>query len=188
MKDWTSDPLDEELSIGSGDDSPTKSTPTDGLSEADKARKVGIVKTAGTLTTFTSFSKAALIALGMAGDITGTSRAFLLAIQGLTFISIALSVQKSLESNFLSYLCGFVNVIWRSNNSTSAAFVILDLVHKEWAAAAIGGVSIPAGLAAGFAREGPIVWVGGVFATLFASRSIPPLQGTFLRECSSGLS
>lgn len=80
MNDWTSDLPDNELSITSGDDSPTKSIPTDGLSDADKVRTEVMVRTVGSLTTFTSFSKAALAALGVAGDLVGTFRVLLLAI------------------------------------------------------------------------------------------------------------
>lgn len=86
MNDWTSDLPDDELSITSGDSSPTKSIPTDGLSEADKVQKTSLVRTAGTLTTYTSFSKAALTALGVAGNIVGTSKALLPAVQGLIWI------------------------------------------------------------------------------------------------------
>jgi hypothetical protein len=109
MNDWTSDLPDDELSITSGDDSQSKSISNDGLSEADKVRKVGMVRTAGTITTFTMFSKAALIGLGVAGDIVGRFRGLLLAVQDLAWIHNQLLVQACLMSHLKSYLYGFTN-------------------------------------------------------------------------------
>lgn len=51
-----------------------------------------------------------------------------------------------------------------------AAFVILDLVNKEWQAAAIGIASSVAGIAVAAAVGGPVGWiVGTVVGALFAS-------------------
>jgi len=95
MNDWTSDLPDDELSITSDDDAPTKAIPTDGLSEADKARRVSLIRTAGTLTSFTMYSKAALIALGVAGNILGTFCTLYSASPGLVWIDIRYSYETS---------------------------------------------------------------------------------------------
>ena len=58
-----------------------------------------------------------------------------------------------------------------------AAFVILDLVNKNWVGGAIGGVGLAVGVAAGFAISGPVGWIiGGLIAGLFASKSSQSLS------------
>lgn len=64
---WTEDLPAEDLDITADDQSPSKAIP-----DAEQARKVTIVRNKGEVKRFTSFSKGALSALGVAGDVVGT--------------------------------------------------------------------------------------------------------------------
>ena len=115
----------EALDINENSRLPSQSIP-DSLSEVDKVQKQGLVRVKGVLNSFTTISRPALAALGIAGNIAG------------------------------------------------AVFVILDFVNHNWVGAAIGGVGLAAGIAAGFALSGPLGWiVGGAIAVLFACRFRP---------------
>ena len=69
----TQDLPPDQLDITASDPLPEKSLPVMGLSEQDQVVKVGLVRSAGTLSSFASFSKAALSALGVAGTLAGTA-------------------------------------------------------------------------------------------------------------------
>ncbi len=117
----------DQLDITASDPLPEKSIPVTGLSEQDQVVKVGLVRSAGTLTSFRTLSKAALVALGAGGALAGT------------------------------------------------AFVILDFVDHNWVGAAIGAVSMVAGIAVSLALSGPVGWiVEGALAALFASKFVLP--------------
>ena len=67
----TEDLPSNELDIAASDTLPENSISQDGLSEEDKVTNVGLVKSAGTLKTFTP--KATSNALGVAGDLAGVA-------------------------------------------------------------------------------------------------------------------
>lgn len=53
-----------------------------------------------------------------------------------------------------------------------AAFLIIDLVNRQWKIAAVCGIGLAAGITASLAMSGPIEWViGGLLTTLFAKKS-----------------
>ena len=69
----TQDLPPDQLDITASDPLPEKSLPITGLSEQDQVVKVGLVRSAGTFSSFASFSKAALSAMGVAGTLAGTA-------------------------------------------------------------------------------------------------------------------
>lgn len=63
----------DQLDVTASDKLPEKSIPQEGLSEKDRVAKVGLVRSGGTLTSFTSLSKAALSALNIGGALVGAA-------------------------------------------------------------------------------------------------------------------
>ncbi|KAK4695152.1 hypothetical protein P7C71_g2545, partial [Lecanoromycetidae sp. Uapishka_2] len=63
----------DELDIAASDTFGAKSLASTDLSDADKTEKVGLVRNGGVLKTFTSLSKPALAALGIAGQFAGAA-------------------------------------------------------------------------------------------------------------------
>ena len=63
-----------------------------------------------------------------------------------------------------------------------AAFVILDFVNHNWEGAVVGAIATAAGVAVGFAMEGPAGWIIGGLIALFASK--PPERANIFARIS----
>ena len=80
---WAKDLPEDELSSTASDGLPRESkdsTPIDSLSDADKTRKVSMIRNKGELKTYTAVTKNAMKALGLAADVVGTLRIYILLL------------------------------------------------------------------------------------------------------------